>query len=74
MPLEEERSQPAKSKDVEKFLKDLKLSGGALPLLARTVCAAEFGMVFRVLSSKLGIQFHYLVSIARCLFAPECER
>ena len=40
-------------------------------ILPIRVCAAEKGMVFRVLSLKQGIYFHYLASLKGCLFRPE---
>ena len=53
----------------------LHLTGeGANPLFGiwpKRVCTAEQGMVFKVLSLKHGIQFHYLASWTECLFGPK---
>ena len=37
-------------------------AGGHFLIWTKRVCAAQQGMVFRVLNLKQGIQFHYLAS------------
>ena len=45
--------------------------GGDSLIWPRWICAAEQGMVLRVLSLKQGLQFHYLASLTWCVFGSE---
>ena len=45
--------------------------GGHSLIWPRRICAAEQGMVFRVLTLKQGLQVHYLAYLTWCVFGSE---
>ena len=45
--------------------------GGVSLIWPRRICAAEQGMILRVLSLKQGLQFHYLASLTWFVFGSE---